>query len=162
MTQTRKITDRNEAIGELTEKIKDVRFAMLTTAKPDGRLRTRPMATQEVAFGGDLWFFTDANSAKVKEIQANPQVTLGYADPGKNLWVSVTGAAEISRDRAKMKELWNPVLKAFFPDGLPSTSIGTGWDANMHSGWLRPIQARDSSFSPATLNPFPAKGSTRE
>jgi general stress protein 26 len=31
---------------------------MLTTVDSEGHLHSRPMAVQEMAFDGDLWFFT--------------------------------------------------------------------------------------------------------
>ena len=51
-------------VRRLAELIKDARFAMLTTVAPDGSLRSRPMATQEVEFDGDLWFFAYDDSDK--------------------------------------------------------------------------------------------------
>ncbi len=50
--------DHNENIRKLGEMIKEIKFAMLTTAEPDGTLRSRPMATQATEFNGELWFFT--------------------------------------------------------------------------------------------------------
>lgn len=49
--------ERNEHIKKLGELITDIKFAMLTTVEQDGSLRSRPMATQQVEFDGDLWFF---------------------------------------------------------------------------------------------------------
>jgi general stress protein 26 len=37
--------------------------------------------------------------------------------------VSVSGAAEARQDRAKAEELWNPLLKAWFPDGLDTPNL---------------------------------------
>ena len=61
--------------------IDDIRIGMLTTAMPDGTLRSRPMATQQAEADGDLWFFTQAGAAKAGEIQANPHVNVSYAPP---------------------------------------------------------------------------------
>src|SRR5689334_858328 len=58
----------NQDVKKLGELIKDIKFAMLTTVEPDGSLHSRPMATQEVEFDGDLWFFTGASTAKVDEV----------------------------------------------------------------------------------------------
>ena len=41
-----------------------------------------------------------------------------YAKPESDTYVSISGRAEVVRDPAKMEELWSPVLKAWFPDGL--------------------------------------------
>ena len=103
---------------KLWDKIKDVRIAMMTTVETDDTLRSRPMYLQQAEFDGDLWFFTRDDSGKISEIMHNKQVNLGFADPGDNLYVSVSGKAQITDDRAKEEELWNPTLKAWFPDGL--------------------------------------------
>lgn len=116
-------SDRDDAIKKLGELIKDIRFAMLTTAEPNGTLRSRPMATQKQDFDGDLWFFTGASSAKVSEVQRDQHVNVSYAAPEDNRYVSVSGVARLVRDPAKIKELWNPALKAWFPDGTDDPDL---------------------------------------
>ena len=96
---------------KLAELIKDVKIAMLTTVDSDGSLRSRPMATQKAGFDGTLWFFTRASSPKVEEVDRHTEVNLSYAEPGSNTYVSVSGKAQLVRDAAKAKELWNPILK---------------------------------------------------
>jgi len=96
---------------------------MLTTAEPDGKLRSRPMATQKGEFDGTLWFFTRASSPKVDEVEQWHNVNLSYASPDSNTYVSVTGTASLVRDAAKVKELWNPILKAWFPNGLEDPDL---------------------------------------
>ncbi len=101
----------------LGDKIKGIRIAMMTTVDTDGSLRSRPMATQDMEFDGDLWFFTKASAPKVDDVQHDQQVNLGYVKPDDNLFVSVSGTAQLIRDRQKMDELWKPALKAWFPNG---------------------------------------------
>lgn len=108
---------RTEQIEKLRALIKDIDFCMLTTADQDGTLRSRPMSTQQAEFDGDLWFFTEANTAKVEEVQRDQHVNVSYSDPDKNCYVSVSGIAQVMRDKAKIKELWSPVLRAWFPKG---------------------------------------------
>ncbi|MBA2395406.1 MAG: pyridoxamine 5'-phosphate oxidase family protein [Ktedonobacteraceae bacterium] len=107
----------------LAEKIKGIRIAMLTTAEEDGTLRSRPMATQEMEFDGDLWFFTYADSAKVDDVQQHRQVNLSYSKPDDNLFVSVVGTGQLVRDKEKIKELWNPFVKAWFPNGQDDPNV---------------------------------------
>ncbi len=90
---------------------------MLTTIN-GGQLRSRPMSTQEMDETGDLWFFTSDDTHKVDEIEADNRVNVAYAKPDDNLYISVSGRAALVKDRRKIEELWNPVLKAWFPDGL--------------------------------------------
>lgn len=109
-----------QKLGDL---IKDIKIAMLTTAEQDGTLRSRPMATQKAEFDGTLWFFTRASSPKVDEVEQSHNVNLSYAALDSNTYVSVTGTASLVRDAAKAKELWNPILKAWFPKGLEDPDL---------------------------------------
>jgi len=111
------MTERDEQIKKLAEMIKDIDFAMLTTIAEDGTLHSRPMSTQRVEFDGDLWFFTRASAPKVGEIEREHQVNVSYAKPEDQRYISVSGRAVVVRDRAKIEELWSPVLKAWFPEG---------------------------------------------
>ncbi len=115
--------DKHEEIKKLAELIKDVKIAMLSTVDEDGSLRSRPMATQQAEFDGDLWFFTDGRSPKIDEVQSEEHVNLSYASPEHSRYVSVSGTARLIRDRAKAKELWNPIYKAWFPGGLDDPNL---------------------------------------
>jgi len=112
-----------EAVTKLAELIRGIRFAMLTTLAPDGTLHSRPMATREDDFDGVLWFFTGADSGKSHEIADDARVNLSYGDPDGNRYVSVSGTARTLRDPVKAKELWNPLLKAWFPKGLEDPNL---------------------------------------
>lgn len=117
------MSEHAEHIRKLAELIKDVRIAMLTTTRPDGRLVSRPLGTQEVEFDGDLWFATGADSAKVAEIAANPYVNVSYASTSDNTFISVSGRAEVVDDRAKVEALWSPAMKLFFPGGKDDPNL---------------------------------------
>jgi len=104
-----------EQIAKVAELIKDARTAMLTTVAADGSLVSRPMGVQDVDFDGDLWFFADADSHKVSEIEHGSPANAAFADSSS--WVSVSGSAEVVRDVAKQRELWGPVAEAWYPDG---------------------------------------------
>jgi general stress protein 26 len=110
-------TTNQEAIKKLRELINDIDIAMLTTVDEDGTLRSRPMGTQKAEFDGDLWFLTRVDTAKVDEIQRESQVNVSYAKPDKNRFVSVSGTAVLIHDKAKIDEFWDPIYKAFFPEG---------------------------------------------
>src|SRR5687768_11989264 len=71
--------DKKTGIPHLTELVKEIKFAMLTTTDTDGSLRSRPMATQTAEFDGQtLWFFTEANSPKSQEIANHHEVNVSY------------------------------------------------------------------------------------
>lgn len=108
---------RQESIEKLKSLTEKIDYCMLTTIDR-GHLRSRPMSTQEMDESGDLWFFTSDQTHKIDEIEADNRVNVAYSKPDSDTYVSVSGGASIVKDRAKMEELWNPVLKAWFPDGL--------------------------------------------
>jgi general stress protein 26 len=110
-------------VAKVGELIKEIKIAMLTTAEGDGSLRSRPMATQKEPFDGTLWFFTQVNSGKVSEIEAERHVNVSYADVGNQRYVSVSGRGTVVQDRAKAEQLWSPLLKAWFPQGLEDPTL---------------------------------------
>ncbi len=95
---------------------------MLTTFANE-KFRSRPMSTQEFDENGNLWFFTSDQTHKVDEIEADNRVSVAYSKPDDNVYVSVFGRADIVKDRAKIEELWNPILKAWFPEGLDDPTL---------------------------------------
>jgi general stress protein 26 len=114
---------RDEGVAKIRELIEGIRFAMLTTVCPDGSLHSRPMAAMNAGFDGTLWFFTKASSHKVDEVRGDHHVNVAYAAPDDSTWVTLSGVASLSRDKAKMEELWTPELKAYFPEGLDDPDI---------------------------------------
>jgi general stress protein 26 len=113
--------DADQAREKVRELVKDTRIAMLTTVDATGRLVSRPMGVQEVEFDGDLWFFADESSAKVSEIVHDAQVNVSFSSASS--WLSVSGRASLVRDRDRIRELWNPVAGAWFPDGPDTPSV---------------------------------------
>ena len=108
-------------VQKLAGLTKDIRIGMLTTVGPDGHFVSRPMAQQEVEFDGDLWFFAERGSRKVAHIAADPHV--GLTLTSNDTWISLDGDAEIVDDTAKAKELWNPWVEAWLPQGPEDPSI---------------------------------------
>jgi general stress protein 26 len=100
-------TDR---VWELMEKIG---FCMLSTL--DGEdIRSRPMAAHVQRDENSIYFLADVTSHKDDEIARNPNVGLAFADAGDQKYVSLTGRAEVSNDRQKIKELWSTPAKAWW------------------------------------------------
>jgi len=91
-----------------------IEVAMLTTRRPDGRLVSRPMATQERNPIADLWYVTDIESHKLDELGHDPEVNLGFYDADTSEWVSVSGTARVSTDRERIRQLYKPDWKIWF------------------------------------------------
>ncbi|CAN5295254.1 pyridoxamine 5'-phosphate oxidase family protein [soil metagenome] len=107
-----------QGVDRVVELIRGTRVAMLTTQSGgEGRVKltSRPMATQDVDFGGDVWFIAERSSALVSEVGARPEVNVAYASDSS--WVSLAGTAEVLDDSAKLGELWNTFTDAWMEGG---------------------------------------------
>ena len=71
---------------------------------------------------GRMWFLTAEDSNKVREIRENPTVGVTYCDSGSETYVSIAGLAEVTNDRALIRQFWNPFYKAWF-DGPDDPTI---------------------------------------
>lgn len=112
----------NEA-ERFQELIHGIRFAMMVTTDASGMSRARPMTTQETEAGDDLLFLTSDHTTISEELEANPNVLLTYADSDHHRYVSVNGTAALRHDPVRVKELWNPAYKAWFPKGPDDPAI---------------------------------------
>ena len=115
---------RTDDLQKLREMVKDIDFCMLTTVDENGDLHSRPMSVNgEIDADGDLWFFTSASSHKVTEIAKRPKVNVSFADPDNQQYVSLSGAAQLIRDRNRIDELWKPEFKIWFPNGKDDPEV---------------------------------------
>lgn len=109
---------KNEQLEKVRKIVGDVKIAMMTTVDEAGHLTSRPMAAMQMDEAGCIWFFTQKSSPKVDQIEQNErQVNLAFADVSNADYVSISGTADELDDRAKIDELWNPMAKAWFPNG---------------------------------------------
>ncbi|HKO70566.1 MAG TPA: pyridoxamine 5'-phosphate oxidase family protein [Bradyrhizobium sp.] len=93
--------------------MKKIGFAMLVT-RDGNKLRARPMAAYLARDENAIHFLSDARRHKDEEIARDPQVNLSFANPSDQKYVSVTGTARISNDRAKIKQLFSTPAKAWW------------------------------------------------
>lgn len=112
-------TDAAEKVKDL---ISDIRFAMITNIdRTQGRLVSRPMTVQQVEDDGTVWFFADDTSPKADQLEVDPTVNVAFTS--SDTWVSIAGRATIVEDKAKIHELWNKGVEAWFPDGPDSPEV---------------------------------------
>lgn len=110
------------AVQRLAELIKGFRFAMFTTRNAQGRLVAHPLTVQEAEFDGDLWFLVSKSATFVLDLDVDDRV--GISLSSNDAWVSLSGTAELVGDQMKVRELWNPVVEAWFPDGPDDPNVG--------------------------------------
>jgi general stress protein 26 len=112
-----------EAIKKLQSLVDSINTCMFYTNTQTGVHNTRPMAVIEVDKNGTLWFFTNLQSNKVKDIEKDSNVHLVFAHPGKDSYIDLRGRASIEQDRKSLEEKWNPIVKAWFPDGVDDPNL---------------------------------------
>ena len=113
-----------EAIDKVKQLAKDIDICLFcTNIKVDEGESARPMSTQDADEEGNLWFFSDKNSIKNKEIENDKNVRLYYSHPSKSSYMVLNGEAEIIFDKQKVDEIWSPLVKTWFKEGKDDPNI---------------------------------------
>jgi general stress protein 26 len=76
-----------------------------------------PMQVQEVDEDGDLWFFSGSDSEHNGHLELDPQVQLFFSNPDADEYLTIHGVAHVLRDAEKVRDLWKPMVKEWFPEG---------------------------------------------
>lgn len=98
-------------------KLSEQRFVQLTTSDGRGQLVGRPMTLQQ-SDDGHLWFFASRSSNVAEAVQRDPRVNVCCMDPQDNFYLSISGTAQLVDDAERKLEMWSPVVRAWFPQGV--------------------------------------------
>ncbi|GAB3470365.1 pyridoxamine 5'-phosphate oxidase family protein [Polaromonas eurypsychrophila] len=109
----------------LWDLIKDIKFGMLIHRHSDGSLQGHPLTTQNKSMDESsmLYFFISQKSEMATRLRSDSNVNVSYADTGADNYVSIAGTAQFSDDAAKKDELFNPIVKAWFPGGVTDPDL---------------------------------------
>lgn len=108
----------NSAIEKLKELIENNNTCFLCTSIVSGSsFSARPMTVQKVDDDGYLWFLSANDSKQNAEIQEDHAVQLLFQGTKTYDYLSLYGEAAITENKNKIKELWKPLLKAWFTEG---------------------------------------------
>jgi len=109
-------------IEKLKEMVGKCRVGMLGVYGDD-RMHFGPMSHVDIDDQGNLWFFISNESGMAFTIKDDPSVHLTYAHEPDGTFLSIEGIARINGSKAKMKELFNSYVKAWFPKGLDDPTL---------------------------------------
>ncbi|HLP10422.1 MAG TPA: pyridoxamine 5'-phosphate oxidase family protein [Flavobacteriales bacterium] len=109
--------ESREAIAKLKELVEDAHVCLFGTNVISGPPTQRPMSPIHTDEFGVLWFFSNINSDKNKEIGQNAKVQLSFINTSKNEFLCINGNAEVVVDQQKFKALWKPIVQAWFKGG---------------------------------------------
>ncbi len=108
-------------IKELADKAQTCFFC--TVASSPESTGARPMAVQEVDDEGNLWFLSAGDSYKNKDLARDPAVKLFFQGSAHSDFLMLSGSATISREKEKIRQLWNPMIKTWFTEGVDDPRI---------------------------------------
>ncbi len=117
--------DSSDPYKTLWHLIKDIKFGMFCHRHADGRLHAHPLTTQNRSIDdkGMLYFFVSRATELGQGVQTDGNVCVTYADLKEDTWVSISGTARVSEDRALKERLFNPMVKAWFPGGVTDPNL---------------------------------------
>ena len=116
-------------LDDISEKMRDIDFAVLSTRTEEGAIAARPMSNnRQVDFDGDSYFFTLDSTRTVGDIRRDPQVGLNYQGKSgalglKPFFITLEGRAELVQDKARFAEHWTKDLDAWFKEGIDTPGL---------------------------------------
>jgi general stress protein 26 len=116
-------------LSELSEKMRDIDFTVLSTRTSGGAIAARPMSNnREVDYDGDAWFFAEETTRMVADIEADPRVGLSYQGTSgflgmRPFFLAVEGRASLVRDKGLLAEHWTKGLDRWWPDGVETPGL---------------------------------------
>jgi general stress protein 26 len=116
-----------EAVAKIRQLVGKAKNCFFCTAAPAGDTGdtsgARPMNVRKVDDDGNLWFLSASDSSQNRELATDPSVRLYFQGSPHSDFLSLSGRATVSRDRAKIEELWEPLIKTWFTGGVDDPRI---------------------------------------
>ena len=127
----------DDALGKIRQLLKELPIAFMVTAQ-DNAITARPIGVvgDHAAFDGSLWFITDRRSRTVQAIESGATTAVLFQNDREGTYLHLTGHAVVVEDPEKLKELYTPVQRTWFPDGVDDPHITLlRFDAREASYW---------------------------
>jgi general stress protein 26 len=123
------------AVKKIKELVDQASTCFFCTAIKSGQfVPTRPMSVQEVDDTGRLWFLSASDSRQNLEIAQDANVQLMFQGSSHSDFLTLHGRATITKDKARIKQLWKPILKTWFTEGEGDPRI-TVIEVAPHAGY---------------------------
>lgn len=112
------------AVSKIQELVKKAQTCFFCTAvATGGSSGARPMNVRQVDDEGNLWFLSADDSHTNAELGMDPEVKLYFQGSPHSDFMQLHGTATVSRDRQKIEELWEPLIKTWFTEGVDDPRI---------------------------------------
>lgn len=108
---------------DVAKAMRDMDLCFMSTHGGDGTISSRPMSNNaQVDWDGDNWFFSHGDTRKVRELEADPAVTLDFQS--RDSWITLLqGEAELHRDKALFADHWTKDLDRWFQAGIDTSGL---------------------------------------
>ncbi len=119
----------NMTLSDLSEKMREIDFGMLSTRAANGAIASRPMSNNgEVEYRGDSYFFSEGDAHSVGEIERDSTVGLTFTGSkgllGKPpIFIGIEARAELIRDKTAFVEHWTKGLDHWFEQGIDTPGL---------------------------------------
>ena len=150
-----------DAVKKIQELVKATPTCFFCTAVPTGESSAaRPMNVRQADDEGSLWFLSANDSHQNKEIGMDPAVKLYFQGSPHSDFLQLNGHATISTDKTKIEELWEPIIRTWFTEGVDDPRItvikfvpseGYYWD-NKHGNAVAGIKMMIGALIGKTLD----------
>ena len=105
-----------ELLKAAREIIADAGTCALVTLDEHGSPRVRAMDPFPPEEDFTIWFGTNKNSRKVKQIKRDPRVNLYYMENDNSSYVTISGKAELIDDPEMKQKYWKDQWNAFYDE----------------------------------------------
>ena len=114
----------DEARSKIRQLLTQFPIAFMVTAR-DNSITARPIGVvgDHDAFNGSVWFITDRRSRKVAAIENGATTALLFQNDRDGAYLHLTGSAAVVEDPERLKDLYTPVQRTWFPDGVDDPHI---------------------------------------
>lgn len=153
--------DNQEAVKKIKELTNVTKTCFFCTRGHGGLSDgVRPMSVQLVDDNGTFWFLSANDSYKNREVDMDGSVDLYFQGSAHSDFLHLSGVAEVLEDKQKIKELWEPILKTWFTEGVddPRISVikfvphtGYYWD-NKHGNAVAGVKMAVGALMGKTLD----------
>ena len=122
-------TPIGEQISDFYTLVDKQRIGLLITNR-DSSIVSRAMAVAKRE-GPDFWVLANINSNKINDLKTDKKCNYTFFDSGDKSWISVSGSGEVTQDEKKIRELYTPVVSAWFGDLGDGVHTGSADDPRM-------------------------------
>lgn len=112
-----------KAVARIRDVVDHTATCFFCTAEDSGSSSARPMSVRKVDEQGRLWFLSSSDSHKNQQVARDPSVRVYFQGSEYADFLTLSGTASITTDKAVIKELWSPFIKTWFTGGVDDPRI---------------------------------------